>query len=161
MTEFITRLDALEHYPIEVKDALMVADGDEELADLLGVIESNTRMVSQHRKIALSEIPNEVHGQRYVMALKGGKFDRTYNFGTLLSKLMDATGMKLLDLLIFLRDRDVLRMAWQWTNLNKVIREYDVNVVITRGSSVTDGDSADIGEEWKDGSPGFTRIEED
>ncbi len=159
--EYKARLDALEEYPTIVKDTLFAADGDEQLADLLGVLDRNTRMVSAERKIALSEIPDEVTGSRYTMALKGGKYDRSYNFSTLLSKLMDGTGLKLLELLIYLREQDVLRISWQWTNLTKIAREYNVELTIQSGGlPVVDGDNADVGQKWKDGSPGFTRIEE-
>ncbi len=160
MTEYNTRLNELERYPAFVKDALFAAHGDEQLADLLGVIDANTRQVNVHRKIAFSEIPEVVTGSRYTMRPKPGKYDRTYNFSTLLSKLMDGTGYKLLDLLIYLRERDVLRFSWQWTNLTKMAREYDVDL-LTSSRPIEDGDPADVGQKWKDGTPGFTRIEED
>lgn len=159
MTEYNTRLDELERYPVRVRDALIAAEGDEEVTDLLGVLDSNTRIIASTRKLALSEIPDEVAGTRYTMAPKGGKYERSYNFSTLLSKLMDATGMKLLELLIYLREEDALRFSWQWTNLTKILRRYNVDVH-TRNRAIEDGDLADIGQKWKDGSPGFTRIEE-
>ena len=161
MYSYDSALDELEEYPKRVKLALSLAENDEETTDLLGVLDSNKRIVEGHRKLALSEIPNEVTGRRYEMAPKGGKHERSYNFSTLLSKLMDGTGMKLLELLIYLRERDVIRITWQWTNLTKVIREYNIELITTTGGLVTDGDSADVGQRWKDGYPGFTRIEED
>ena len=160
MYSYDNALDELEEYPKRVKLALFLAENDEEVTDLLGVLDSNKRLVEGHRKLAVSEIPDKVTGTRYVMAPKGGKYDRTYNFSTLLSKLMDGTGMKLLDLMIYLRKRDALRFSWQWTNLNKVIREYNIDL-LTSSQPVEDGDSADIGQKWKDGTPGFTHIEED
>ncbi len=160
MTEYNTRLDVLEAYPAAVKAAVVAAQGDEDLTDLLGVIDANKRIVESHRKSALSEVPDITVGHRYSMRPKPGKYDRTYNFSTLLSKLMDGTGMKLLELMIYLRERDALRFSWQWTNINKVIREFDIDM-ITSSKPVEDGDTADVGQQWKDGTPGFTRIEED
>ncbi len=160
MTEYDRRLDALEGYPIAVKHAIISAHEDGQLTDLLGILDANNRQVASHRKDVLSEIPDYVTGKRYEMAPKGGRHERSYNFSTLLSKLMDGTGMKLLDLLIYLRERDVIRISWQWTNLVKVMREYNVDLVTTT-AIVTDGDSADVGQRWKDGSPSFTRIEEE
>ena len=150
----------LEDYPTDVRETLVAAESDEQITDLLGVIESNARIVTGHRKTALSEIPEYVTGQRYEMAPKGGRHERSYNFSTLLSKLMDGTGYKLLDLLIYLRERDVLRFSWQWTNLTKMAREYDVDL-LTSSKPVVDGDTADVGQHGKDGTPGFTHIEED
>ena len=159
MTEYADRLNQLEDYPKQIKGALIAAEGDRQVADLLGVIDANARVVAGHRKMGLSEIPDRVMGHRYSLKPKGGKYVRSYNFSTLLSKLMDGTGMKLLDLLIYLRDKDALRFSWQWTNLGEVIREYNIEITKTN-RPILDGDSADIGEDWKDGAPGFTRIEE-
>ena len=50
--ELRTKVDLLAKYPAAVKEAILTAESDEELLDVLGTVVSNTRMVSEQRRLA-------------------------------------------------------------------------------------------------------------
>jgi hypothetical protein len=156
MYSWETLLDQLTGYPAVVKRAIMAADGDERLVDVLGIVTDGERLVREQKRMALSELEDHVDGKRYLMK-RPGSWSRTYNFSSLLSKLMDATSLPLLDLLLLLRNQDVIRITFQWSKLQRFAAQHNVALVIDSGE-VTEGDASDVGQVWKVGSPKFDLI---
>lgn len=155
---FYQRLDHEAGYASRVSQLVMDAEDEAQLVDLLEVITTNASLTAATKKDTLVELENETEGHRYMMS-RGGKNERTYNWTTLLSKFMDATTFRLLDLLVYLRQEDIIRISWQWSNLQNAARRFDVDLVIAN-REITDGDSADVGLNWVTGSPKFTKKEE-
>jgi len=151
-------LNLLAAYPAAAKRALLDAQSEADLVDLLGVLHGNRQRVWDLIKSGSNELEPGTSGHRYVME-QGQVAKRSYNDSALLRKFQDAFGDSLLNTIQILRGHGVIRLYWSWTALKKTIRLYDIPVTVVQ-HEISDGDpDADIGEVWDRGSAAFKPIE--
>ena len=160
MTDFDDRLEEIAAFPRFVKATLIAADGDEQLVDALGAINSTQTAIGGLKLGAASEVESETEGStwRYEQTRKGM---RSFNNAGMFATLMrDLDFESLSNLLRFLMERDIIRLTWQWTKLEKLLRHQDIALRIAH-EEVSEGDpDYDMGEYWKAGSAGYKRLEE-
>ena len=161
MTDFDDRLDEIAAFPQFVKATLLEADGDSQLVDALGTINSVQTSIGSIKLGTAAEVETETEGSywRYEQSRKGMRsFNNAGMFVTLMRELEFES---LTNLLLFLMERDIIRLTWQWTKLEKLLRIRNINLR-TAQHEVSEGDpDYDMGEYWKSGSSSYKRMEED
>jgi len=161
MTDFDDRLDEIAAFPQFVKATLLAADGDSQLVDALGTINSTQTAIGSIKLGTAAEIETETEGTqwRYEQSRKGM---RSFNNGGMFATLMRELDFEsLTNLLLFLMERDIIRLTWQWTKLEKLLRIRNIGLRIAQ-REVSEGDPEyDMGVYWKSGSSSYKRMEED
>ena len=148
-------IDALSLYPQAVK--LAIVNSEDRLVDVIGQVHSNQAQIRDMKKHAISEIDNGEQGKRWRAEI-GGSYKRSYNTQSLLAKLTDKGG-SLASTLAFLMQTGVIKIQWNWTPLNKLIRGNSDIKIIKR--EIEDGDPEyDIGEYWDPSNPTYKPVEE-
>ena len=149
--------DWLEQVPAKAKALTLKADGDEQLVDVLGTMNSVEQGLASVRRGAAAEIPAGFGGKRWVME-QGNKATRSYNSTSLINKFakkLHQSPFKVVGLLITL---GAVRLEWHWTNLQKAAAHYNVPLVIGY-EETEDGGDLDVGEIWKTSTPKYVRVE--
>ena len=154
--ELRTKVDLLAKYPAAVKEAILTAQSDEELLDVLGTVVANTRMVSEQRRLAQSEVLPTAHevtksGELWSVEVRRAA-KRTYNTPAILKTMQD-NGVSFLDLL----SANVMSVGWKWQNLTRYAEQRGIRLT-TEGREVPemgDPEGSHIGEIWGDGSPSW------
>ena len=152
------RIVALNTVPGLVKQAILEAEGDE-LIDVLGTANSIQSQIGVIKRNAASEVSDGDHGDKWRFE-QGRKANRSYNTNGMLATLRDELGFEELQhVLIFLLNRDVIRINWQWSKLQKLTKEFNLDLKVAR-NEVVDGDPEyDMGEWWSAASPSYEVID--
>jgi len=152
------RLVALNTVPGLVKQAILEAEGGE-LIDVLGTANSIQSQIGAIKRTAAAEVTDGEHGDRWRFE-QGRKANRTYNTNGLLATLRDELEFEeLQQVLIFLLNRDVIRLNWQWSKLTKLVKEHNLDLKVAR-HEITDGDPEyDMGEWWTAASPSYEVVD--
>ena len=162
MTERTTkdRLNHIEHFPVLVKEAIIHAEGDAEMVDILGTVRAAETGMQSERKRADAEIPPNTKGDMFVME-QGRKATRSYNTPGLLGLFHKAMMHDtLVTTISWLMANKVIKLTWSWTGLQKIIRVNGIGLRIAQ-HEVTDGDLEwDLGEVWGDAYPRYIRLKE-
>jgi len=152
--ELRTKVDMLGKYPAAVKDAIMTAEDEGELLDVLGTVVANTRRVSEERRLAQTEVlPTAAEGHKsgedWMVEVKR-QATRTMNTPALM-KTMQEHGISFLDLM----EANVMSVSWRWTDLKRYADQRGIKLLVEAHEVPTMGqpDGSHIGEIWKDGSP--------
>lgn len=152
--EHAKRILGLAQYPQQVKQAIMLAQGDGEMVDVLGTVNSVERHVGDQRRRAAAELEPGIEGDFWEFG-QGRIAKRSYNTTSLLNKFIRARDESLLGVIIWLIDNDILRVSWQWKKLQAAVNRYDISLSIAK-HEIQDGDvKHDIGEVWGWGSPKY------
>ena len=123
-------------------------DSDEQAVDLAGVCKGLESRLAERRRMLLSEVAGDVTTDDWALEQRRVA-KRTYNDDRILSELLNATEVpNLLDLLLILRDRDVVRFGWQWSKLKRLLEDWAVDLHVHAGE-VMPGDDALVGEVWQ------------
>lgn len=153
------RLIALRTVPSIAKQAILEAEGDE-IVDVLGTLNSVQSQIGRIKLNAASEVETETAGSewQYERSRKGV---RSYNNSGMFTTLMGQLSFDgLLPLLMHLLELDVIRLSWQWSNLEKLLHGNDV-FLRTAHHEVAEGDpDYDMGTYWTDGSASYKRVED-
>ena len=161
MTSFDDRLEEIAAFPQFVKATFLAADSDEQLVDALGMVNSTQTAIGGIKLGAASEIETETEGAmwRYEQGRKGMRsFNNAGMFATLMRELDFES---LTNLLLFLMERDIIRLTWQWSKLEKLLRIRNIQLRIA-DHQISDGDpDFEMGEYWETGSTSYKRLEED
>lgn len=155
--ELRTKVDLLAKYPAAVKDAIMTAESDEELLDVLGTVVATSRRVTEERRLAQAEVlPTAAEGRKSgedwsVEVLRQAR--RTYNTPAIMKTMQD-NGISFLDLM----DANVMTVSWRWTDLKRYADQRGIKLLIQPSEVPTMGqpDGKHIGEIWGEGSPKWT-----
>lgn len=155
--ELRTKVDMLGKYPAAVKDAIMTAESDEELLDVLGTVVASSRRVAEERRLAQTEVlPTAAEGRKggedwSVEVLRAAK--RTYNTPALMKTMQD-NGITFIDLM----QANVMHVSWRWTDLKRYADQRGIKLLIHPSEVSTMGqpDGKHIGEVWGEGSPKWT-----
>ena len=153
---------ALRAMPFTARRALMTAESDEQLIDVLAVLNDTTAQLGEIKRRSISEIDtdagpkrNVAEGNEYQMKA-GRKAVRSYNTTSLLLDLSDAMKVSMLEALQILVDEGVLRMSWQWMKLKAYAYELETELRIAP-REIEDGDPTfHVGEAWTTTSASFT-----
>ena len=155
------RLAQIEAFPALVKMAILEAENTEELVDTLGAVNSTQTRIGKLKLDAASEVADEEAGSkwRYEQSMRGV---RTFNDSGMFATLMGELGYdNLVGLIRFLLDGDIVRIQWQWSNLQKLMRHHNVELR-KAGWAVKEGDpDYDYGEYWVHGSAGYQPVKEE
>ena len=149
-----TKVDLLSKYPAAVKDAIMTAESDEELLDVLGTVVANTRRVSEERRLAQAEVlPTAAEGTKggedWAVEVKRAA-KRTMNTPAIMKTMQD-NGISFLDLM----QANVMSVSWRWTDLKRYADQRGIKLIIEAHEvpSMGQPDGSHIGEVWGEGSP--------
>ena len=149
-----TKLDLLEMYPAAVKQAIMEAQSDTEMVDVLGTVASVTRRVNEQRRLATPEVvptsdEGELKGERHMVEVSRSA-TRSYNTAALMKTMQDG-GMTLMDLI----EMNVVNLSWRWTELKNFAHRRGMDLRMSKDSvlELGDIDGPHVGEVWKDSSP--------
>jgi len=151
------RLKAMK---VGVKALIENAD-DRELIDVLAEVRNTETDLAGQRRTAMSEVPAGAQGSEYWVS-QGRQADRTYNDSQILLKISDAWDVSPLEAIGRLMSNGTLTLGWKWQpkkgqGLKELIHELDLEIT-TAQHEIETGDSADIGERWKDNTPAFKRL---
>jgi len=137
--------------PRVAKAAVMAARNDDELADTVGTLNSVRAAIQQLKVSTQTELPDGAGGSRWLYTAER-KSHRSYNTSSLILKAMNAIGSPNFgQALRFLIEKGVITIKWNWTPLQQLIRDHNIEVTVVR-HEIEDGDpNADIGEWWDDG----------
>lgn len=151
------RIVALNTVPGLVKQAILEAE-DDELIDVLGTANSIQSQIGDIKRTAAAEVSDGDHGKAWAFE-QGRKAERSYNTQGLFTRLLEEIDVEdLPHLIVWLMGRDVIRLSWQWTPLLKLIKEFNLDLKITR-HEIEDGDpDFEIGEYWKPASPSYKAV---
>ena len=160
MREALTsKLDLLEKYPAAVKDAIMTAENETELVDVLGTIVANSRRVTEERRMAQAEVlPTAAEGlkvgQRHTVEVRRSA-KRTYSTPAIM-RLMQENGVSFLDML----DAGVFTVSWRWTQLKQYAEARGIKLVVEAHEVAAMGDpkGEQVGEVWGDGNPAWKPV---
>ena len=152
-----SKLDLLEKYPAAVKDAIMTAQDEGELVDVLGTLVGNTRRVNEERRLAQTEVlPTAAEGlkvgDRYTVEVKRAA-KRTFNTPSIM-RIMQENGVSFLDLL----HAGVFTVSWRWTDLKRYAEMRGIKLIVEAHEvpAMGDPDNVQVGEVWGDGNPKWT-----
>ena len=148
MTEQIVLIDGVAQARSGVGHMTsIIPSSDEDLVDLAGECKSLESRLAEHRRMLLSEVAGDVTGEHWSLE-QGRVAKRTYNDDRILSDLLSAADTNnLIDLLLILRDKDVVRFQWQWSKLKRLLEDWQLGLRIKAGE-VESGDEEMIGEVW-------------
>ena len=140
-----------------LKATLMAADGEGEALDVVGDIKSIETQLADIRKGAAVEFESGMSGERWRIYVPSPN-DRSYNTPRLVKKFADAMGTTAWAAFVWLYNKDVVRLSWQFQKLLSAANEADVTIT-TAHHEIVDGDDADIGVFKKKGYPSYERVE--
>jgi len=140
-----------------LKATLLAADGEGEALDVIGDIKSIETQLAGIRKGAAVEFESGMHGERWQIYVPEPN-DRSYNTPRLVQKFAQASGESLFDTILLLLREDVIRLSWQWKNLERFTRRLGLSLTIA-SCEIVDGDDADVGVFPKKGYPSYKRVE--
>jgi len=151
------RLKALKD---DVRDLIQTAD-DGELVDVLAEVRETEKNISSQRRMAMAEVPAGSQGAEWWVS-QGRQAARSYNDSQILLKIAAAWDVSPLEAIGRLMNNGTMTLAWKWQpkkgqGLKELIQELDLEIT-TKQHEIEAGDSADIGEIWKDNSPEFKRL---
>ena len=160
MREALTsKLDLLEKYPAAVKDAIMTAQDESELVDVLGTIVANSRRVTEERRMAQAEVlPTAAEGlkvgDRHTVEVRRAA-KRTYSTPAIM-KVMQANGVSFLDML----HAGVFTLSWRWTDLKRFAEMRGIKLVVEAHevNAMGEPDGEQVGEVWGDGNPAWKPV---
>lgn len=141
-------LDELLEYPTKVKQAFMLTKGEEDIIDVIGTVKANERRYKDTIRGAVAEVdltPNVPRaGERHAAEVKR-EAARSYNTPNLMTKLQGA-GFTLMDLI----EHDVIRVSWQWRNLERFCKARGIELSISSEHEVSEmgKEEHDIGQIW-------------
>lgn len=157
---FEQRLDTLTKYPKAVKATVTAARDGDDLIDLAAVLAANRSAAWDIQRALQSELVDGEQSPNYVVSV-GNTATRTYNTPRLLSKMMTALDMSLGDLLRYLMIEKVITISWSWTNLQRMVRAWNIDLTIVQREIQPDDPDADIGEHWRKSTPAYRSKEHD
>ena len=143
--------------PGRIKATLMAAEGEGGALDVVGDIKSIETQLADIRKGAAVEFESGLSGERWRIYVPAPNA-RSYNTPRLVKKFADALEVTFWDAFVWLFNRDVVRLEWQFKKLLSAANEADVTLA-TAHHEITDGDDADIGVFKKKGYPSYERVE--
>jgi hypothetical protein len=151
------RIDVLESVPKLLHDAILEAEGDE-LIDVLGTANSIQTRIGSIKRLAATEVVDGEHGSKWRFE-QGRKGVRSYNTNGLLAAIRQQAGLDSLQSVItFLLGRGVVTLKWNWQPLEKLIKQYNLDLRVGR-REVEDGDpDYEIGEYWTNASPSYKAV---
>ena len=143
-------IEALDNIPTLISDAIMAANTDEELIDIIGTIKSVERRYKATVRGAVTEIvPTKDEklreGEKHRVEV-GAEAKRSFNTPSLMTLFQDA-GFTLIDLI----EHDVVRMQWQWSKLMQFATARGLKVDVVEREVTTlkpDDKGAMVGEIW-------------
>lgn len=154
-----SKLDLLEKYPAAVKDAIMTAESETELVDVLGTIVGNTRRVTEERRLAQAEVlptaqEGMKRGDRHTVEVRRSA-KRTFSTPAIMT-IMQANGISFLDLL----NAGVFTISWRWTQLKQFAEARGIKLVVEAHEVAAMGrpDGEQVGEVWGDGNPSWRAL---
>ena len=159
--DFDTVVEMIEQFPAQVKWAIEHAPEDR-LVDVLGTINSTATAIGVAKRRAASEIVDGDHGETWEVE-QGRKGMRSYNTSSLLVTLTRQLryGTDILATLQYLLSRKIITISWSWSNLDKLIRNNNIELITAR-HEVVDGDPEyDMGEYWIDGPVKYVPIKKE
>jgi hypothetical protein len=118
---------------------------EEDSVDTVGLIRHVEKELAELRRRLVAEMDGTETGDHY-QAYESRSAKRSYNTDGLLA----AFGEGIADMygLHKLIDAGAVRLQWQWTGLNRLADDYDVDLVIAK-HEIADGDpDALVGEVW-------------
>ena len=149
--------DWLEQVPAKAKALTLKADGDEQLIDVLGTINSVEQGLGSLRRGTDVEVPAGLAGKRWKME-QGQRATRSYNSTSLVTKFAKAVKRSPFETVGLLIALNVVKLEWHWTNLQKAAANYNVPLMVGY-EEVVDGGDIDVGETWKTGRPKYVRVD--
>jgi len=140
-----------------LKQTLLNAHGEGEALDVLGDIKSIESQLATIRKGAAVEFEDGMAGKRWRFE-QGRRSIRSYNTPRLVKAFADALGEPLWQTFVWLYRKDVIRLSWQQTNLERAAAETGIPLTEAQ-HEITDGDDADVGVNWKSAYPSYKRVD--
>jgi len=140
-----------------IRATLLAAEGEGEALDVVGDIKSIESQLADIRKGAAVEFESGMRGKRWQIYVPEPNA-RSYNTPRLVQKFSEASGESLFDTILLLLRQDVIRLSWQWKNLERFSRTLGMSLTLA-SCEITDGDDADIGVFPKKGYPSYKRVE--
>ena len=132
LREVLTTLDA---YPQAIKSALLLTKGEKDIIDVVGTVKANERKYKDMIGGAVAELdltPNVLErGTRHEAEVKN-EAKRSFNTPNLMRKLQ-AAGFTLMDLI----QHDVVRLQWQWRNLERFTSARGIDLDITNEREIS------------------------
>ena len=125
-------LDLLDKFPAAAKQAILDAHGEQELADVLGTLNSVEQRVAEQRRLASTEIQIGETGERWKDE-RSGKNAYSFNLPLLMTE-MQANGVPLLDLIeagCFAMDLKISRLETGETAATRTNSNPDVSAKST------------------------------
>jgi len=157
MSDFDDRLDEIAAFPQFVKATLLAADGDGEIVDALGTINSTQTAIGNIKLGTAAEVETETEGKQWLYEQSRKGMRSFNNAGMFVTLMRELDFESLTNLLLFLMERDIIRLTWQWTKLEKLLRIRNIDLRIAH-HEVSEGDpDYDMGEYWKPGSSSYKR----
>lgn len=148
----------LEALVPRMKATLVAAETEAERIDLLGEINSINAELAELKRMHGAEVQDKDTGEKWAVK-RGRTAVRSYNTPKLLARAANDLNVPLATAIGYLRDADVLRLTWQYTNLKKFVAENDMTISVAQ-HEVADGDDEDMGEYWKDNTPRYVKADE-
>jgi len=154
------RLAAIERIPSFIQAQILEAEGNE-LIDILGAANSTQTQIGVIKRRAASEVSDGDAGTKWAFT-QGRKAQRSYNMDGMLSAISRALDLgSFSETLKYLIRIDVLRISWQWSNLDKLVRSHNIELRTTR-HEIHDGDpDYEMGEYWEAASPSYEAVIDD
>ena len=130
-------------------ELIEVVVSDEDMVDVVGDVAAIHRRLGEWLRDQRSELGGGMKGERW-MSVERRSATRSYNTNSLLARFADALpgGQSPAGALQRLLERDVVRLQWRWTDLQKAAEQDDVTLRVAN-HEITDGDpDADVGAVW-------------
>lgn len=149
------RIEAVEAMPDIIMKAVMEAQSEREMVDVIGAFKEAERKWKPTVAGAIAEFAptggGAVRGELHHVETKRSA-ERSYNTPNLMTKLQ-GEGFTLMDLI----EHRVIDLKWRWTELKNFCKSRGIELVITDNEiSPLGKEKADVGEYWKDGYPRWT-----
>jgi hypothetical protein len=156
---FEALLEQIAEFPTVVNTAIQIAP-DDRMVDVLGEVNSVATRIGGLKRLAASEVHDGDHGEQWQVEQKRrGK--RSYNTPGLLHNIgeqMDSAST--LQLLMMLIGAGVIRIQWQWSPLEKLMKQWNLDLRRARHEITDDDPEYDYGEYWEDANPRYIPIKE-
>jgi hypothetical protein len=157
---FEALLERIVEFPALVNQAIQAAPEDR-MVDVLGEVNSVATRIGALKRMAASEVHDGDHGEQWAVEQKRrGK--RSYNTGGLLHNIGEQMGhTSTLRLLMELIQLGVIRITWQWTALQALVKQENLDLRRARHEIADDDPEFDYGEFWEDANPRYVPIEKE
>ena len=151
-TDFYIR--KMEEARAYFREGIQFAESDEDLVDMLGAGNRLEQSMKELRRTAAVELEGGMTGENFRF-VQGKESVKTYNSHALLPAFAEATGMSVLETMLYLLQEGAVVLEWKFQKLEALAFKHDVTLTIA-SHDIEDGDPEHlIGKRWKDGSPTY------